>query len=378
MSQELSLEQALGQLLIIGFDGHVAPDFALDAIAQGQVSGAILFRRNVDADDIAQVCRLTASLHAAGASAPATPLVCVDQEGGRVVRLRAPLSPVPPMRQLGARGDTRLVAAISEVVAAELQALGFNLNFAPVLDVDTNPHNPVIGDRAFSDDPETVARMGGAWALGHMMGGVIPCGKHFPGHGDTAQDSHLTLPTLLHDRARLDRVELLPFARAARAKLPMLMTAHVVVAALDPIYPATLSEAVIQHTLRDKLGFEGVVVSDCLEMKAVADHHTIESMVERGLRAGVDLFLICHTRDKWERARAHALRVAAQDPALAARIHQSAQRVMALKRDQLGSWPRPWTPSPSWRDVLGAAEHVATLARVGEVVGGGVDPTEAS
>ena len=368
----------VGQLLIGGFSDPLsqAPESFANALGEGILSGAILFRRNVES--VEQVASLCESIHeAVGPQAP-PPFVCLDQEGGRVVRLRSPLTPIPPMRLVGEQGNTDLAASISEMVATEVSALGFNVNFAPVLDVDTNPDNPVIGDRAFGDDPHLVARMGGAWILGHTMAGVIPCGKHFPGHGDTDLDSHLALPTITHDLRRLDDVELVPFRKTIkRANAPMIMTAHIVVTALDPELPATLSPAVIEGILRKQYAFEGVVVSDCLEMRAVSELFEIEELVERSLMAGVDLFLICHTEQKWRRAHTHLVSRAKEDEGIRARIGQSAARVRHLKNASLKSWPKPWTRDQDWRDQLGAASHHDLVARLGGVSPSGADPTEA-
>lgn len=371
------LSDDAGQLIIGGFAGATtrAPDSFRDALRDGILSGAILFRRNVDT--IEQVAELCESLHADYTDRPEHPFIALDQEGGRVVRLREPLTPIPPMRLIGEYANTDLATKISEAVATEVGAVGFNLNFAPVLDVDTNPDNPVIGDRSFSSDPEQVATFGGVWALGHTIAGVIPCGKHFPGHGDTLQDSHLALPTITHSRERLDRIELHPFIRNMKARIPMLMTAHIVVSSLDPIYPATMSDAVIGKLLRDEFGYDGVVVSDCLEMKAVADHFEIEEMVERSLMAGVDLFLICHTEAKWRRAHAHLVARAEQSDAVRERLEQAAARVRGLKQSALGRMLKPWVREENWLDVLGCRTHRELMARIQAVADVGSDPTEA-
>ena len=371
-----AIRRDAGQLIIAGFHDPLkrAPEPIVRALKSGELSGCILFRRNVA--DFEQVVSLTESIHEATQGAQAPPFVALDQEGGRVVRLREPLTPMPPMRLIGEYATTELASRLSEVVATEVGALGFNLNFAPVLDVDTNPDNPVIGDRAFSSDPLEVARYGGAWMAGHTIAGVIPCGKHFPGHGDTLQDSHLALPTITHDIKRLQATELVPFKRLIGARIPMLMTAHIIVAALDPIYPATLSEAVIGDLLRRQFRYQGVVVSDCLEMKAVADHFEIEEMVERGVRAGVDLFLICHTEAKWRRAHAHLIATAERDEAFAALVARSAERVRELKRDELARLGHPWRRAPGWRELLGCHAHRAALAELGAAADVGLDPTE--
>ena len=184
-----SIRKAVGQLFVVGFrgDGESPTPAVTEALGAGDIGGVILFRRNIR--DIEQVVRLNEAIHDAAKSAEAPPFVALDQEGGRVVRLREPLTPIPPMRTIGDTRSWELAADVAEVLATEVATVGFNLNFSPVLDVDTNPANPVIGDRAFSRDPQIVSMMGGAFTFGHLKSGVVPCGKHFPGHGDTDTDS---------------------------------------------------------------------------------------------------------------------------------------------------------------------------------------------
>lgn len=361
-----ALHQLIGQLLVVGFEGNdeQPPQAVADALSAGQVGGVILFRRNIQS--VEQVAALNARIHELAAGAVATPFVAVDQEGGRVVRLKEPLTPIPPMRALGDLNDARLIADVSEVIATEIGALGFNLNFAPVLDVDSNPLNPIIGDRAFSDNQWTVARVAGAFLLGHHIAGVIPCGKHFPGHGDTEVDSHEDLPVVHHNLARLKQVELSPFERMVLADIPMLMTAHLMVPALDKDHPSTLSRRTIRELLRGEMEYKGVVITDDLEMRAVADRYQIEEMVELGLRAGVDIFLICRTEALWQRAHAHLFELARQNFDDLVRVQRAAERVIQLKRNMLGNHTRPWRPLPGWREVLGCDAHHAVMARVAE------------
>ena len=282
---------------MVGFPGREV-DAELAALIDDGIYGAILFKRNVGSAEE------TAELNRELKRRAARPFILsVDQEGGRVARLRgAPFTALPPMRELGERGDAALVERVGRLLAHELRAVGFDWDFAPVLDVDTHPLNPVIGDRSFSRDPHEVARLGVALARGLEAGGVASCGKHFPGHGDTTTDSHHTLPRLPHDLARLRAVELVPFQAFAEAKLASLMTAHVLFDALEPGVPATMSERALGGILRQELGFEGVLVSDDLEMKAIADHYSVEEAAIEGTRAGVDLFLVCHRADVQRRA----------------------------------------------------------------------------
>ena len=356
-----TLDEAAGQLLIAGFDGagDSPPASIKRALQAGHLGGVILFGRNVEHP--AQVARLNEAIHRAGTDAPVRPFVSVDQEGGPVMRIRDGLTDIPPMRQVGGGRDQRAVADVSEVIAREIAALGFNLNFAPVLDVDSNPENPIIGERSFGSNPGWVGIAGGSYLLGHTTAGVIPCGKHFPGHGDTDVDSHEDLPVVAHDRERLAQVELTPFRQAIRADFPMLMTAHIRVDALDDEHPATFSPKVIQELLRDELGYGGVVVSDDLEMDAVADRYDIEEMVRRGLRAGVDLFLVCHTEDKWKRAREALVRAAEEDEEVERRLYESAARVTDLKQGFLKHLPNPWVLRDDWQQRLDTEEHRKTV-----------------
>jgi beta-N-acetylhexosaminidase len=339
------LARACGQLLVGGFDGTDLPTSFASALHRGTACGAILFRRNVgldagERDDVLGVARLTAAI-AAAAPEDLPPLVAVDQEGGRVARLRAPALAVPPMRTLAAKGDAALVERVARTQARELVALGFTMSFAPVLDVDTNPDNPVIGDRAFSDDPREVARLGLAYARGLHAEGLLACGKHFPGHGDTSVDSHLALPRIDHSRARLDEVELVPFRAAAEAGIDALMTAHVVCTALDRGRPATLSRAVCTDLLRGEIGFRGVTISDDLEMKAVSARASIEESAVQAVAAGCDLLLVCSDEVLLARAHAALAKEAEKSGAFRRRVQESAERVIAMRRR---CPPRPASP----------------------------------
>jgi beta-N-acetylhexosaminidase len=253
-------------------------------------------------------------------------------------------------------GARRLAELAGRAIGAEIAALGFDVDFAPVLDVHTNPRNPIIGDRAFATTADQVIRLAGAFARGLAASGILACGKHFPGHGDTTSDSHLALPRIDHDLARLRAVELAPFRALP---LPMVMTAHVVFAALDPEVPATLSRRVLGDLLRGELGYRGVVVSDDLEMKAIADHWGVADAVERGLVAGCDAFLLCHIEAMQLEAHAALVRAAERSAAVRARVEESAARIAALKA---GHRVRPPATPPEARALLGRPEH-SSLAR---------------
>lgn len=357
----------IGQLLWVGFEGTRAPAALVARIAAGEVGAAILFKRNLaiagDVCDLDALVALTSELRrAAPDGTPA--LTAIDQEGGVVQRVRAPATRWPPMgahEAFAAPEDAALAEAVGLALGSELRALGIDVDFAPVLDVHTNPANPIIGDRAFGADAQTVARRALAFARGLDGAGVIACGKHFPGHGDTATDSHLELPRIDHGWERLERVELLPFARAAAAGLPMIMTAHVVFAALDPARPATLSDTVITGLLRQKLGYRGVIVSDDLDMRAIADHMGVAVAAVAAIRAGCDVLLLCRNEDHQRAAEAALIREAERDSELRRQIGEAAARVRALKRAHAENLAR--YPDPP-RAIIGAAAHRALADRL--------------
>lgn len=289
-----------GALIVAGFEGPALDRDTANALADGRRAGVILFRRNIVS--VEQVRALTTEIVRVASDGP-SPFVCVDQEGGRVARLGAPVVELPPMRVLGDIGDPALSRRAGEIVGRELAALGFNVDFAPVLDVDSNPQNPIIGDRSFGRDAERVTSLAIPFGEGLESAGVLACGKHFPGHGDTDQDSHFDLPIVRQPASRLKTVELPPFAAAA-SRLGSLMTAHIVYEALDPDVPATLSRAIVTDLLRGELGFSGVLFSDDLEMRALADRYDIEDTAVEAVRAGCDVLLVCQHYDLAERAHA--------------------------------------------------------------------------
>jgi beta-N-acetylhexosaminidase len=278
-----------GQLLFAGFEGLELPEDLARLITAGRIGGVVLFARNIG--DPEQVRNLNAALHAC-APEGAPLLIAIDQEGGRIQRLRDPWTLWPPMQRLGNTNDPEMTAAVARALAVELLDLGIGLDFAPCVDVDTNPENPIIGDRSFGSEPTRVATHAARFIRAMQDAGVASCAKHFPGHGDTACDSHFELPRLDHDLARLHAVELPPFASAIEAGVASIMTAHVLFPALDAKRPATLSPDVMA-ILREELAYDGVVFSDDLEMKAVADHHSPEALVGGCLEAGVDSLLVC-------------------------------------------------------------------------------------
>jgi beta-N-acetylhexosaminidase len=338
------LSRTVAGLFMVGIPGPRLDPATRRILAEHPPGGVILFRRNVRS--AGQLRELVSTLRSLGAGVP--PLIALDHEGGRVHRLPPPFTHFPPAADV-ARGGVRAVEAVALAMAHELAAVGIDIDFAPVLDVWSNPRNQVIGDRAFGTTPGTVARLGLAQARGLARGGVVPCGKHFPGHGATVGDSHHVLPRVTASRRTLARVDLVPFARAIAAGIPALMTAHVVYDALDAGRPATLSPRICRDLLRRRLGFRGVLFSDDLDMRAVAGRWTPERSAVGALAAGCDMLLACQSLDAAVRGMQGVER-AVERGALDARaiaesllrIHGLRQRVARLRGRRSSSrlaWP---------------------------------------
>lgn len=356
----MSLARQCGGLIIGGFSGGTPPASFLDALHEGALGGAIVFKRNL-AHDVLAVAETNRALVEAAGSTP--PILCVDQEGGRVARLEAPFVKVPSMALLATGGD-ELVELAARAQAEELRALGFSTGFSPVLDASTNPKNPVIGDRAFSADPEVVARLGVRFGLALQASGVFACAKHYPGHGDTSLDSHLALPTVDREAASIEAVELAPFRAAAKAGLAAMMSAHVVYSAIDPANPATLSRVLCIDYLRGRLRFEGVLFSDDLEMRALSARMPVEEAAVRSIAAGCDALLVCSDEALQRRAHAALVTKAEADSTFRARIEEAARRVTKLRH--------AYAPAPQPREELdrviggeGAKRFTMALTKAG-------------
>jgi beta-N-acetylhexosaminidase len=293
LTQITSLEERVGQMMAVGFEGLTAPDYLLEWLAQGRAGTVILFARNVESPE--QLAALTRSLHAA-AKYPL--LIGIDQEGGTVARLRDGFTESPGAMALAAASSDNeaRTARVSKMLAEEMRAVGINWDYAPAVDMAYIPSNPTVGTRSFGVDPETVASLAAAAVTGFEAGGVATSAKHFPGLGKTAIDTHVALPTLDTPVEQLMERDLLPFRTAIDAGASSIMTTHTIFATLDAELPVTLSPVVIRQLLRDTLGFRGVVTTDCMEMKAIADNYgTGESAILAAL-ADVDTILFSHTR----------------------------------------------------------------------------------
>ncbi len=322
----------IGQLLSVGFDGFEAPPSLLGAIRQGRVGGVILFGRNVR--DVLQLRTLTSELQEAAAlGGHASLFIAIDQEGGAVRRLRDRFVPLPSAMAMAASGQVESAQRLLYLSALEMMNLGINQNYAPVLDVNNNPLNPVIGIRSFGEDPESCARWGQLYIRAMQDAGMIATGKHFPGHGDTDQDSHSALPLVPHDRIRLEAIELLPFRAAIAAGIRALMSAHVVFPAFDPIphQPATISAAILGNLMRQELGFSGMIVTDCMEMAAIHDGVGTSEGTFRAISAGADQVLISHSGSLQHQSYERLSRAVAHGEIASSRLKEAVRTVSETK-----------------------------------------------
>lgn len=295
-----SLEDKIGQMLLVGFQGLEAPKHILDWLQEGKIGGVILFARNVDNPQ--QLAALCKSIHKA-AKYPA--LIAIDQEGGMVARLREQngFTESPgAMALASAQDNEQQTETVSTILGTEMCSLGINWNYAPSVDISYNAQNPTVGTRSFGNDNQIVSQMAAAAVRGFQKAGVAACAKHFPGLGDTAIDTHLELAALDTDMDYLLENDMLPYRTAVEADLATIMTTHTLFTTLDKTYPATLSPHIVQRLIREELAYEGVVVSDCMEMRAISDNYGAGESAVLGILAGLDIILMSHTRSMQKEA----------------------------------------------------------------------------
>jgi len=341
-----------GQRLIIGFKGASVPPELRAMLREWTPAGFILFKHNVE--EPAQVLELNRELTDLIPDAT-PPLLTVDQEGGRVMRIRDGVTRWPPLMWVGNAAQLRLTAAAARAMADEVYAMGFNMNWGPVADINSNPKNPVIGDRAFGNKPGDVSKHVATWIRETQARGVMACAKHFPGHGDTSQDSHLHLPIVEKELPDLLENERKPFEAAVAAGVAAIMTAHVVFPDLEEDYPATMSPRILKGWLREEMGYKGLIVSDDLEMKAVRGRFDLEEQLERGCRGTLDIFLPCHDQAMQQSCFEQLIRLQEDDPLHHLLAEDSERRINAARERFLLN--RPAQPpleildSPAHRDL---------------------------
>jgi beta-N-acetylhexosaminidase len=351
--KQLTLEQAIGQKLMLSFIGtEPSPDF-LATLQRQHVGGVTLFRHD-NVIDPPQVRRLTAALQRAAAASGQPPLlIAADQEGGQLMTIDGGATRFPGNMALGATGSADLAYQTGYALGRELAAMGVNVNYAPCCDVNSNPQNPVVGARSFGEDPALVAQLGAAMVRGLQAAGVAATAKHFPGHGDTATDSHHHIPIIRHDRDRVWQVEFPPFAAAIEAGVQIVMTAHVAFPAFDDglLLPATLSPALLRGLLRTELEFAGVILSDALDMAAFSQGDLVIDTLASAA-AGIDLLLLNADATTQQNVYTGLLQAAQRTLLSPKEVIASAERVLALKR-----WLAQTPLLPL--EVVGSAEHQA-------------------
>ncbi len=354
-----SVTRRLGQLLVGSFPGHTLSPELRSLAREFDLGGIIFFARNVEApEQVAEVSREAQEL------SRELPLwVSVDQEGGRVARLKRPFTEWPPMAALGRSGDAALARRFAAALAAELKAVGISLDFAPVLDVLTNPKNPAIGDRALADQVDVVTELGVAILETLQEQGVAACVKHFPGHGDTGVDSHVDLPVVEHDLDRLRAIELVPFRAAIAAGAAGVLVSHVLTVALDEQAPSSLSKRVVQDLLRDEMGFEGLIFTDDLEMKAITNRYDLADASVKAIAAGCDQLLICQGNVAEQVRVLEALVHAVEANALPSTRVEDALRRQRLAKEAFLLRTRPRVTA-AWRAVVGAPLHQAVAEEI--------------
>jgi beta-N-acetylhexosaminidase len=357
----MSLEEKIGQMLVVGIPGTTAGPVAQRLVQDDHAGGVILFGRNIQ--DPAQVGQLTTQLQHLARQGAGIPLfVTIDHEGGTVTRFRQGVTELPANMALGAARSPRFASEVARIAATELHAMGINTNLAPVLDVNDNPLNPVIGLRSYGESPDLVMALGTAYIESLQRGGVIATAKHFPGHGSTSTDSHLGLSVVARPREELEKTDLAPFRAAIEERVGMIMTAHVALPALDDgqSIPATLSGRVIEDLLRGELGYDGVIISDDMGMGAITQGFGPGESAIMAVQAGVDCILMAGGFEE-QSSMCRALLDAVGDGGISeARIEASVTRILRLKTEY-GLFDPPWVPSPA---SVGSKQSASQMAAI--------------
>lgn len=361
------MENNLGQLFFIGISGYTLTSEEKKFIVENNIGGIVLFGRNVSTPE--QVHALCSEIQALRHEMPGQhPLfIAIDMEGGRVARLKNPFTVWPPLKKLGDIDSTALSFHFASAMGAELRAVGINLDFAPCVDTFTNPQNTVIGDRAVSTDAMMVAKHSTALIRGYTKSGVISCAKHFPGHGHTIIDSHEDLPIEEATLERLESVELKPFLASFKSHVPMVMTAHISFPKVDTQWPVTLSEIFLKDLARKKYQYEGLLITDDLDMKAMAKHYDPEKIPVRSFQAGADILLYCNEPNSPPKALAAVKKALRSGELNQSELEKSLARVLKLKTEFLKN-PDP----PAIGDALhivGSPDHhkISQSMKIGRV-----------
>lgn len=350
------MNKLIGQHMLIGISGHALTNDEKKFIVENNISGVVLFARNVsEPKQIHALCsEIQALRHQMADKAPL--FIGIDMEGGRVARLKAPFTIWPPLKKLGDLDAPSVSFHLANKMGQELKSVGINLDFAPCVDIFTNEKNTVIGDRSISTDAEMVAKHASALVRGYIKSDVIACAKHFPGHGNTIVDSHEDLPVEELDMARLEACELIPFKRSFKARVDMVMTAHIMFPKVDADWPVTLSEIFLKDILREQMRYKGLIITDDLDMKAMANHYSQEMIPVRALQAGADLLLYCNEPDSPPRAIEDITAALAQGKLKKEDLEVTRQKILQYKKDLIPH-PDPMPLNEALK-VIGHPEHL--------------------
>lgn len=351
----MSLRELIGQHMLIGLSGASLTASEKNFIVENNISGVVLFARNcIEPKQIRDLCAEIQSLrHRMKDKAPL--FIGIDMEGGRVHRLKPPFTQWPPLKLIGDLDAPTVAFHFAQRMGTEMMSVGINLDFAPCVDVYTNPANTVIGDRAISTDPYQVEKMCSALVRGYIKSGILSCAKHFPGHGHTVIDSHEELPIEEATLERLHEVELVPFKKTLRSRVDMVMTAHILFKNVDAKWPVTLSDYFLKTMIREEMKYRGLIITDDLDMKAMAKHYDKAQIPIRAMQAGADLLLYCNEPESPPVAIEGLLSAVAQGQLNKSDFEKTHQRIMDVKKLKLLSPdPRPIEEAMS---VIGCAEH---------------------
>lgn len=327
----MTLDEEIGQMVIAGIDGYEVDDNTKSLLKDYHVGGFILYGYNVK--DAMQLTELLNNIKNENSSYDNIPLfLSVDEEGGRVNRMPPEIKNFPSNLIVGSRNDEKLSYNIGSTIGYELKSFGFNMDFAPVLDINSNPNNPVIGDRSFGQDADIVSRLGVKTMNGIESQGVISVVKHFPGHGDTSVDSHIGLPRVDYGLDRLSNFELVPFRNAIENGADAIMVAHILLPQIDPNYPSSLSNRIITGILRNQMGYDGVVMTDDITMGAIVKHYDLNNAVLDSINAGTDIILVGHGYDNALKVISSIKKAVNSGEIQKIRIDQSVYRILKLKQ----------------------------------------------
>lgn len=352
----MNISDKIGQLLFIGLKGTSLTAEEKKFIVDNNIGGVVLFGRNIST--LEELHKLTTEIHSLkNLRIDKSPIfIGIDMEGGRVARLSEPFTLWPPLKKLGDLDSASTAFEMAESMGQELKAVGINVDFAPCVDIFTNPKNQVIGDRSLGSNPELVAKLSSALVRGYVKSGILPCPKHFPGHGDTIIDSHLDLPIQKETdlKTLLDR-ELVPFKRVFRARAQMVMMAHILFPKIDPEWPATLSKIFINDILRKELRFRDLVITDDLDMGALRKKYSVDTIATQALKAGNNMLLYCNEPES-HIVGLEAVRKAVRDKAISeATIDESYNKIIDIKKANFLNFAP--LPLADVKEIIGKESH---------------------